>query len=180
MWPRGEAGGGWGVPEAAFDGDGEEDVFVAYVRAETNAPHVNGGNEVFTAETIRTRLGSPRRAHTGFGTLFVDYDNDGMLDLFAVNGEVTAIESLVQAGERIFNLERQWLLRAGFTGADDTLPRRMTHEPIPAGPTAGQVNRLAEMLPEYYALRGWSSDGVPGAERLVELGLETQTTEAVH
>ncbi len=100
--------------------------------------------------------------------------------LVAATGFDYTLDSLVQAGERIFNLERQWLLRAGFTGADDTLPRRMTHEPIPAGPTAGQVNRLAEMLPEYYTLRGWSSDGVPGTDRLAELGLETHTAEAVH
>ena len=105
---------------------------------------------------------------------------DVLPQLVAATGFDYTIESLVQAGERIFNLERQWLLRAGFTGADDCLPRRMTHEPIPAGPTAGQVNRLAEMLPEYYTLRGWSSDGVPGTDRLAELGLETHTAEAVH
>ena len=99
---------------------------------------------------------------------------DVLPQLCAATGFDYTLESLVEAGERIFNLERQWLLRAGFTGADDALPRRITHEPIPAGPTAGQVNRLAEMLPEYYQLRGWSSDGVPGADKLRALGLATQ------
>jgi aldehyde:ferredoxin oxidoreductase len=33
------------------------------------------------------------------------------------------------------------------------------------------VSRLAEMLPEYYRLRGWSADGRPSPEKLAELGI---------
>jgi aldehyde:ferredoxin oxidoreductase len=103
---------------------------------------------------------------------------DILPQLTAATGFDYTYDSLVQAGERIFNLERQWLFRAGFTGADDALPKRMTDEPIPAGPTAGAVNRLAEMLPEYYENRGWSADGVPTDAKLSELGLETVATLA--
>jgi aldehyde:ferredoxin oxidoreductase len=63
-------------------------------------------------------------------------------------------------------------MRAGLTAADDTLPKRMLEDPIPAGPAAGHVSRLAEMLPEYYRVRGWDEDGRPTAAKLAELGIE--------
>jgi aldehyde:ferredoxin oxidoreductase len=47
----------------------------------------------------------------------------------------------------------------------------MLEQAIPAGPAAGQVNRLAEMLPEYYRVRGWAPDGRPTQEKLEELGI---------
>ena len=77
----------------------------------------------------------------------------------------------MRAGERIWNLERVWNMRAGIDASQDTLPRRMLEEPIPGGPAKGEVNRLAEMLPEYYRARGWSSDGEPTREKLAELGI---------
>jgi aldehyde:ferredoxin oxidoreductase len=81
------------------------------------------------------------------------------------------VESLLQAGERIYNLERLFLLQAGFTGADDTLPPRMLAEPMPEGPARGQVVELADMLTEYYQLRGWDAHGAPTPEKRAALGL---------
>ena len=80
-------------------------------------------------------------------------------------------ESLLEAGERIFNLERMFLLKAGFTRQDDTLPKRMLEEPMPEGPAKGHVVELEQMLGEFYALRGWDENGVPTAEKLRALGL---------
>ena len=80
-------------------------------------------------------------------------------------------ESLLLAGERIFNLEKLFLLKAGFSKNDDTLPPRMLNEPMNAGPAEGQVVELEEMLTEFYALRGWDENGVPKHEKLSELGL---------
>jgi len=80
-------------------------------------------------------------------------------------------ETLLLAGERIYNAERLFLLRAGFTAADDTLPSRMLAEPLPEGPGQGQVVELDRMLPEFYRLRGWDENGVPTPERLAALGL---------
>ena len=70
-----------------------------------------------------------------------------------------SVERLAEAGERIWNLERDYNMRAGFTGADDTLPKRLLQEAAKTGPAAGKVNRLDEMLPEYYRLRGWTEGG---------------------
>jgi len=78
---------------------------------------------------------------------------------------------LARAGERIYNLERLFLLGAGFSRGDDTLPPRMLREPMPEGPAKGQVVELDRMLPEYYRLRGWDQEGRPTAAKLTELGL---------
>lgn len=79
--------------------------------------------------------------------------------------------TLLQAGERIFNLERLFLLKAGFTKNDDTLPKRMLQEPMPEGPAKGHVVELDKMLPEFYRLRGWDENGMPTDAKLAELGL---------
>ncbi len=81
------------------------------------------------------------------------------------------VESVLKASERIYNLERMFLLRGGFTRADDTLPRRMLAEPMSEGPGTGHVVELDQMLPEFYQVRGWDEHGKPTAAKKDELGL---------
>ena len=88
----------------------------------------------------------------------------------ATGADYTA-ESLLEAGDRVYTLERLFLSRAGFSRADDTLPRRMLEEPMPEGPAEGHVVELDEMLPQFYELRGWDENGVPTDETLRKLGL---------
>ncbi len=82
-----------------------------------------------------------------------------------------SVDKLLEVGERIWNLERKYNLEAGLSGKDDTLPKRLLKEAARTGPAKGMANRLDEMLPEYYALRGWTPEGVPTAETLQRLGL---------
>ena len=86
--------------------------------------------------------------------------------------EMGDYRGLMRTGERIFNQERLFNLKAGLSIKDDTLPPRMLKEPMPDGPAKGMVVHLDDMLPEYYRLRGWSPDGVPTSMKLRELGLE--------
>jgi aldehyde:ferredoxin oxidoreductase len=73
-------------------------------------------------------------------------------------------------GERGYTLERLIAVRLGLTAADDSLPSRLTSEPLePADPRS--VVPLAPMKERYYAHRGWDSDGAPSARRLRHLGL---------
>ena len=88
----------------------------------------------------------------------------------ACDGEWTT-EKLLEVGERIWNLEREYNRKAGITGKDDTLPKRLLEEPANSGPAQGRVNELAKMLPEYYRLRGWSEDGTVTEETRSRLGL---------
>ena len=70
-----------------------------------------------------------------------------------------SVERLLEAGERIWNLERDYNIKAGLTGKDDTLPPRLLKEIAKTGPAEGKVCGLDEMLPEYYSLRGWTVNG---------------------
>ena len=89
----------------------------------------------------------------------------------AACGEQFTTEELEKIGERIWNMEREFNNAAGFTKADDSLPKRLLTEPAKTGPAKGKVNMLAEMLPKYYAARGWDAEGVPTAETRERLSL---------
>ena len=88
----------------------------------------------------------------------------------ACEGEWTA-DRLMETGERIWNLEREFNNKAGLTSADDTLPKRLLEEAAKTGPAEGKVCGLDEMLPEYYETRGWTKDGQVTDETRSRLGL---------
>ncbi|MGA0056888.1 MAG: aldehyde ferredoxin oxidoreductase family protein [Burkholderiaceae bacterium] len=89
----------------------------------------------------------------------------------AACGEEFTMENLNQIGERIWNMERDFNNRAGFTSKDDTLPPRLLKEAAKEGPAKGLVNKLPEMLPKYYEIRGWDADGQLKKETRSRLGL---------
>jgi aldehyde:ferredoxin oxidoreductase len=82
-----------------------------------------------------------------------------------------SLDKLNLVGERIWNLERQFNLAAGFTKKDDDLPPRLKTEPAQVGPAKGLVNGIDKMLPEYYEVRGWTPEGEPTGDTLQRLGL---------
>ena len=108
--------------------------------------------------------------------------------LSALRGKPITTAELLQAGERIVNLERLYNARLGLTRADDRLPARFTSEPLPIhtftkDEATGEVHKSEQpihvglvhdpnaMLDRYYQLRGWDERGLPTAEKLRELGL---------
>jgi len=97
---------------------------------------------------------------------------DDYRDMFnAIVGEDWTTEKLLEAGERIWNLERTFNLKAGISPEDDRLPKRLLQEPISEGPSKGHVHRLAELLPQYYKERGWNDKGIPDEAKLAKLGI---------
>jgi aldehyde:ferredoxin oxidoreductase len=81
------------------------------------------------------------------------------------------VEDVLLVGERLFNLKRLINVRWGISRKEDTLPPRMLTHARPSGNAKGNLPHLGKMLGEYYALRGWSEDGIPTPEKLKELGL---------
>ncbi len=79
--------------------------------------------------------------------------------LHAACDESSSLENLAVIGERIWNMERDFNNRAGFTSKDDNLPKRLMTEAAQTGPAKGLVSGLDKMLPEYYKVRGWTGDG---------------------
>ncbi|MDP3133230.1 MAG: aldehyde ferredoxin oxidoreductase family protein [Burkholderiaceae bacterium] len=89
----------------------------------------------------------------------------------AACGDQYTTEELEKIGERIWNMERDFNNNAGFTSADDSLPKRLLTEAAKTGPSKGKVSMLPEMLPKYYEVRGWNSDGTVKPETRERLGL---------
>ena len=116
------------------------------------------------------------------------YDNTGLCSFAAGTGaplEEMAVltaaatgvpftpDDFVKIGERTWNLEKLWNLRAGLTKADDSIPKRYQEEPFTEGPSAGVTVNLDAMLTDYYRTRGWDEEGVPSQDKLAELGLSS-------
>ncbi|NVM03257.1 MAG: aldehyde ferredoxin oxidoreductase family protein [Candidatus Helarchaeota archaeon] len=95
--------------------------------------------------------------------------------LTAVTGIKFSSEDLMTIGERIWNLERLFNIREGFSKKDDILPKRFLTEPLKKGGSKGKVVKLDEMLSEYYTARGWDQDGTPLKTTLEKLGLKELT-----
>ena len=172
----------------AYDPRGFQGMGVAYATCNRGACHLRAWTP-----GVETSGAMPPHAHEGKGTWVANeqntttvHDATGMC-LFVGAGGLTMAgirpmlcaatgvdwteEELQQAGERIWNLERMWNLKAGLTGADDNLPQRLLKDAHKAGPSKGIVVHLDEMLEEYYAARGWSGEGVPPAAKLAELAI---------
>jgi len=80
-------------------------------------------------------------------------------------GRPMSAADVMEAGERVYNLERYYNNLAGFGAGTDALPKRFLEEPSDSGGSKGQVCELASMLEEYYAERGWEGGVVPEAKR---------------
>ncbi len=183
-----------GMPFAGYDPRGFHGNGLTYGTSSRGACHNTGG------WTIRAELQEPRHdrfALKGKGAL-VKSVQDGRAYLDSVGlcsvvrgafgfsdsptGDVLEAVTgrpltprLLEISERIYSLERVILNREGIRRRDDMLPERITREKIPSGPTKGRVltaEMYAVMLDEYYAARGWDSDGVVTEETKRRLGLD--------
>jgi aldehyde:ferredoxin oxidoreductase len=174
----------------AYDPRGFQGMGIAYatcnrggchLRAWTPGPETSGEMDPHTTEGKSEWVVQDQNRttiHDNTGVCMFVKGAGGPLESFipcttAATGVPFTLEEFLKIGERTWNLERLWNLRAGLTKADDSLPERLLKEKHTEGPSAGVTVNLDAMLPVYYRERGWDADGVPSREKLVELGLET-------
>jgi len=184
---------------AGYDPRGEKGMGLAYATSSIGASHMRGDPayiEILGVPKLIDPLTWEDKAQIvkDWQDVFAVIDSAGLCVFFSVRNLVTPTEdirpegvarllnaatgtnhdmdSLAKAGERIINLERLFLSRAGFGSKDDSLPKRITQEPLPDGPAKGHVCELDRMLPQYYSLRRWRPDGSPEPEILKALGLD--------
>lgn len=104
-----------GVDVADVDQDCDLDLFVTNLTGETNTLYINSGKGWFRDQTRSMGLASTSHPFTGFGTRWIDVENDGDLDLVSVNGTVSnqaQAQSNKQDGS--FSQSNQlWLNRSG-------------------------------------------------------------------
>jgi len=138
--------------------------------AELEDPFTSQGKAplLVTGQDYSAIMDSAGVCHLTRGLITIDYF---LSVLESATGAGYDKESLLRAGERIWNQERLFNQQAGLTKDDDSLPERMLKEPMPMGPAKGHVVELAPMLAEYYQVRGWDENGVITKEKLVELKL---------
>ena len=186
----------WGVPDlavhsknmapAAYDPRGAKGMGLIYATSLKGAHHMVG--PVFGAEIAANN----RFEEKGKGALvkgaqmnFTILDSLGIcstnqsgvgrpqqIEAFkCVTGiELTEEEFLFRA-ERIYNMEKMFNVKIGFSRKDDTLPKRFTKEAMTEGPSKGQTVNLDVLLDEYYQVMGWDQNGIPTKEKLKELRL---------
>ena len=79
---------GMGLAVGDYDNDGRVDFHITNFSDDSNVLYHNDGDKNFTDLTFQAGLGEVSIPFLGWGTSFVDYDNDGWPDLFVVNGHV--------------------------------------------------------------------------------------------
>jgi len=79
---------GMGLAVGDYDNDGRVDFHVTNFSDDSNTLYHNDGDDNFTDVTFQAGLGEVSIPFLGWGTSFIDFDNDGWLDLFVVNGHV--------------------------------------------------------------------------------------------
>ncbi|MCY2996453.1 MAG: CRTAC1 family protein [Planctomycetota bacterium] len=85
---NGTAQGSMGVDFGDYDGDGHGDLWVTNYEREDDTLYRWLSGASFSNATLAVGLGGISRPYVGFGTGFVDFDSDGWLDLFVINGHV--------------------------------------------------------------------------------------------
>jgi hypothetical protein len=79
---------GMGVDAADYNNDGHPDVIITTLSNETYPLFLNNGDETFSYVTNLSGVGQITLLNTGWGTRFVDVDNDGLRDIFVAQGHV--------------------------------------------------------------------------------------------
>ena len=170
---------------AAYDGRSMQGMGLAYATSNRGACHLRADPYAHDFETTEIEGKARIVAETQRLTAFLDAtglclfpggcgwepaDYRKLVDAVC-DGDWDSEERMYEVGERIWNIEKLFNLKAGLGRKDDTLPKRILSEPADVGTGKGLVCRLVEMLPEYYQINGWDSEGVPSTQTLSRLGL---------
>jgi enediyne biosynthesis protein E4 len=127
----GQAEAGMGVDAADTTGRGALDLIVTHLDQQLARFYRNLGNQTFDDATLRSKLGYATFHLSGFGTRFLDYDNDGARDLFIANGHV--LDNVHLYNSDVLYAEPKLMFRnagrgtfenvSGLLGPDLQLPR---------------------------------------------------------
>jgi aldehyde:ferredoxin oxidoreductase len=151
---------------------------ICYATSNRGACHQNG--DTVTIQNFRAMVDSLsicRFATDNGKTMAPGLDAETLAGILeSTTGSPWSAEALLQAGERIFNLEKIFNYREGFRRDDDNLPDRFFKEPLTAGPEEGKVIDRVQFekdLDAYYTERGWDPiTSKPKRTKLKELSID--------
>jgi aldehyde:ferredoxin oxidoreductase len=174
-----------GLEMPAYDPRGSYGMGLAYATSERGACHLRAfpifAEDPFKLKSVTRDVIDMQNANAAkWSMCFCDFwgsiDSVIMADILTAGlGRQVSHDDLTKAGERIWNLNRLFNIRAGFGARDDILSDKILKQALEKGPHQGRVlsqDDLEKMKSLYYHLRGWNEDGVPQAEKLAELGLQ--------
>ena len=119
----GRATASMGVDAGDFDNDGDDDMVHVNLGGEGHTLLVNSGRGQFDDLASARGLMAPTLPFTGFGTAWMDYDNDGWLDVFTVNGAVRTVEALARVNDPFPLHQRKQLFRNRGDGRFEDVTR---------------------------------------------------------
>ncbi len=141
-----------GLVAEDMDEDGDYDLYMTHLAADTNTFYRNDGNGLFTDASAVSGLGAPSLAATGFGVAAIDADNNGWMDVVAANGAVSIIEAQEKQGS-VYPLAQpnQFFYNQGngqFTDISASLGIEFTREEVSRGIAVGDLDNdgLADIL----------------------------------
>lgn len=180
-----------GLELPAYDARGFKGMSVAYATSNRGGCHLRcytvgpeGVATPFAINRFETKGKSPIVKLYQDNTAMIDSMGVCLFTSFALNPDlyaqylsaVTGVEmsgeAYLKRGERIWNIERLYNNREGFSRKDDILPERILNEPYNSGKSKNSTVNLQSMLEEYYKVRGWNEQGVPTPDKLKELELQ--------
>ncbi|WP_054847523.1 hypothetical protein [Methanoculleus chikugoensis] len=179
--PPGGLQGGHGLAYATSVRGGGDHVYGYMIAPEVlgspeklDPPYSNDGKAVWT----KTFQDLTAFIDSSGSCLFTSFPLGGAADyggamVSAVTGYEIDAGEVLRIGERIWNMQKVFNLKAGCTREDDTLPPRLLREPLTEGaPPKGRVWEREPLLDDYYRARGgWDREGRPTPEKLRELGI---------
>jgi enediyne biosynthesis protein E4 len=135
--------GSMGVALADYDNSGRFSLFVTTFSEEYKPLRRNEGTH-FTDISFRAKVGAVSLPFVGWGTSFLDYDNDGHLDLIAVNGHVYPQLDKVKLGASAGYRQRKLLYHNRGDGTFDEVAAQfgaaMIEERVSRGLSAGDLD----------------------------------------
>lgn len=144
---EGRATASMGIANGDYDNDGLLDLFVTNFSLEVNSLFHNDGAGYYTMTTFDTGLAEPSFSQLGFGTQFLDADNNGTLDLFVANGHVW--DNVAEITPSLsYKQKCQFFVNMGegkFTDISETVWKFFTNPIVARGTAIGDYDNDGDM-----------------------------------
>jgi enediyne biosynthesis protein E4 len=138
---NGKTFAGMGIDARDYDNDGLPDIFITALSNETYPLYRNNGDDSFTYATNSTGVGQITLLYSGWGTRFVDADNDGWLDIFVAQGHV--LDTIEKTSAYLTYRQTPLLMRntgKGFVNVSQTAGQAFTKPFAARGAAFGDID----------------------------------------